>query len=145
MKTALYAGSFDPFTIGHKSIVDRALNMFDRIVIGIGVNPNKKQWMPIEERVSKIKALYANEPRVEVISYNDLTVEVARQVGAQFLLRGVRSVVDFEFERQLADINRNLSGIESVLLYALPEHASISSSAVREMANYGVDISPYLP
>ena len=114
-RIALFAGSFDPFTIGHKSIVDRALPLFGEIVIG------------------------------EVILWSGLTVDAARREGAQFLLRGVRSVVDFEYERQLADINRNISGIESVLIYALPELASVSSSMVRELAGYGVDVSEYLP
>lgn len=144
-RIALFAGSFDPFTIGHKSIVDRGLQLFDTIVIGIGVNSAKKPWQPLESRVEAIKRLYAGEPRVEVTTFSGLTVEAARQAGARFLLRGVRTVADFEYERQLADVNRSLTGIESVLLYALPELASVSSSIVRELATYGVDISPYLP
>jgi len=99
----------------------------------------------VEERLERIRRVYASDPRVEVISFTGLTVEAARSCGARFLLRGVRSVVDFEFERQLADINRNISGLESVLIYALPEYASLSSSAVRELASYGVDIAPYIP
>lgn len=145
MRTALFAGSFDPFTIGHKSIVDRALGLFDEIVIGIGINSSKKPWQAVEEREQAIRRLYAGEPRVKVTRFTGLTVEAARNVGAQFLLRGVRSVTDFEYERQLVDINRNISGLESVLIYALPELASISSSMVRELASFGVDITPYLP
>lgn len=145
MKTALFAGSFDPFTLGHKSIADRGLEIFDRLVIGVGVNPAKQGWLPVEERLARIRRVYATDPRVEVISFTGLTVEAARSCGARFLLRGVRSVADFEFERQLADINRNISGLESVLIYALPEYASLSSSAVRELASYGVDIAPYIP
>lgn len=145
MKTVLFAGSFDPFTLGHKSIADRGLEIFDRLVIGVGVNPAKQGWLPVEERLARIRRVYASDPRVEVISFTGLTVEAARSCGARFLLRGVRSVVDFEFERQLADINRNISGLESVLIYALPEYASLSSSAVRELASYGVDIAPYIP
>lgn len=145
MKTALFAGSFDPFTLGHKSIADRGLEIFDRLVIGVGVNPAKQGWLPVEERLQRIRRVYASDPRVEVISFTGLTVEAAHSCGARFLLRGVRSVVDFEFERQLADINRNISGLESVLIYALPEYASLSSSAVRELASYGVDIAPYIP
>lgn len=145
MKTALFAGSFDPFTLGHKSIADRGLEIFDRLVIGVGVNPAKQGWLPVEERLQRICRVYASDPRVEVISFTGLTVEAAHSCGARFLLRGVRSVVDFEFERQLADINRNISGLESVLIYALPEYASLSSSAVRELASYGVDIAPYIP
>lgn len=145
MPTALFAGSFDPFTIGHKSIVDRALPMFDRIVIGIGINSAKSGWLPVEERLQRIRQIYAGNPKVEVITFNGLTVDAARSCGAQFLLRGVRSTIDFEYERNLADINRNLSGVESVLIYALPELAAISSSMVRELASFGVDVTPYLP
>ncbi len=144
-RTALFAGSFDPFTVGHKSIVDRALALFDEIVIGIGVNPAKTPRQTPQQRESTIRALYATEPRVKVMQFTGLTVDAARSCGAQFLLRGVRSVADFEYERQLADINRNLSGLESVLIYALPHLASISSSMVRELASHGVDITPYLP
>lgn len=145
MPTALFAGSFDPFTIGHKSIVDRALPLFDRIIIGIGVNSSKKQWQSVEERLHTIKTLYSHEPRVTVASFSGLTADAARGLGADLLLRGVRSVADFEYERQLADINRNISGLESVLIYTLPELASVSSSMVRELASFGVDVSSYLP
>lgn len=144
-RIALFAGSFDPFTIGHKSIVDRGLDIFDSIVIGVGINQAKKPWIPVEKRVADIGQLYAGDPRVRVETFTGLTVEAARRFGARFLLRGVRTVADFEFERQLADINRNLSGIESVLIYALPSLASVSSSMVRELASYGVDITPYVP
>ena len=144
-RIALFAGSFDPFTIGHKSIVDRGLNLFDEIVIGIGINQAKKGWLTPAERQEAISRIYAGEPRVRVMQYTGLTIEAARSCNARFLLRGVRSVADFEYERQLADINRNLSGLESVLIYALPSLASVSSSVVRELASYGVDISPYIP
>lgn len=144
-RIALFAGSFDPFTIGHKSIVDRALPLFDEIVIGVGVNSGKSGHAAATDRCRNIEAVYAAEPRVRVVAFDGLTVDAARREGAQFLLRGVRSVADFEYERQLADINRNISGIESVLIYALPELASVSSSMVRELAAYGVDVSEYLP
>lgn len=144
-RKALFAGSFDPFTTGHKSIVDRGLEIFDKIVVGVGINQKKAPWKPAAERVETIKRIYAGNPDVEVITFTGLTVDAAREAGARFLLRGVRTVADFEYERQLADINRNLSGIESVLIYALPELASVSSSMVRELASYGVDISPYVP
>lgn len=144
-RTALFAGSFDPFTIGHKSIVDRGLEIFDEVVIGIGVNMAKPGWMTPDERQEAIRRIYAGNPRVRVITYTDLTVQAAAREGAGFLLRGVRTAQDFEYERQLADINRNLSGVESVLIYALPELAAISSSMVRELSHYGIDITPYLP
>ena len=144
-RIALFAGSFDPFTIGHKSIVDRGLALFDEIVIGIGINAAKTPWQSPQKREENIRAIYAAEPRVKVMQFSGLTVDAARSCGARFLLRGVRSVADFEYERQLADINRNLSGLESVLIYALPSLSSISSSMVRELASYGTDITPYLP
>lgn len=140
-----FAGSFDPFTIAHKSVVDRALPLFSKLVIGIGINSAKRPWQPVEERVEAIRRVYAGEPKVEVVTYDDLTVDAARRHGAKFLLRGARSVADFEYERALADINRNISGLESVLIYTLPEHAAISSSMVRELAAFGRDITPYLP
>ena len=142
---ALFAGSFDPFTIGHKSIVDRGLQLFDGIVIAIGINPAKKPWQPLEQRIALLEKIYADDSRIKIATFSGLTVDAARRFGASFLLRGVRTVADFEYERQLADINRNLSGIESVLIYALPQLASLSSSAVRELASHGVDISPYVP
>lgn len=142
---AFFGGSFDPFTVAHKSVVDRALPLFSKIVIGIGVNTAKRPWQPVEERLEAIRRVYAGEPKVEVVVYEDLTVDAARRHGAKYLLRGARTVADFEYERSLADINRNLSGLESVLIYTLPEHAAISSSMVRELAAFGRDISPYIP
>ena len=144
-RIALFAGSFDPFTIGHKSIVDRGLQLFDGIVIAIGINPAKKPWQPLEQRIALLEKIYADDSRIKIATFSGLTVDAARRFGASFLLRGVRTVADFEYERQLADITRNLSGIESVLIYALPQLASLSSSAVRELASHGVDISPYVP
>lgn len=119
--------------------------MFDRIVIGVGVNSGKTGWLSPDERVHLIRKVYADDARVEVIQFEGLTTEAARNCGADALLRGVRSVADFEYERQLADINRNLSGVETVLIFADPSLASISSSVVRELAAYGADITPYIP
>lgn len=144
-RTALFAGSFDPFTIGHASIVSRALPLFDRIVIAVGVNMSKTSADEVSRRVEAITALYADEPRVTVTHYEGLTVDMATRCGARWLLRGVRSVKDFEYERDMADINRQLSGLETVLLYSLPEHAAVSSSIVRELHAYGRDVSDYLP
>ncbi len=147
-RVALFAGSFDPFTIGHASVVERALPLFDRIIIAIGVNARKPSAHTPGERVQAIERIYAALPpgRVEVVAYSDeLTVDLAARLGAGWLLRGVRSLNDFEYERELADINRNLSGIETVLLYTLPELASVSSSVVRELQAYGHDVSAYLP
>lgn len=144
-RIAVFPGTFDPFTTGHYSIVERGLKLFDRIIVAIGVNEGKHSHESVAERVDVIREVFAHEPRVSVISYKGLTVEAAERHGARFLLRGVRSVADYEYERSLADINRNISGIETVILYALPELAVVSSSMVRELARYGRDITPYLP
>lgn len=143
-KTALFAGSFNPFTIGHKSIVDRTLQFCDRIVIGIGYNPAKTGDNP-EARMAEIARIYADAPRVSVECYTGLTVDFARRCGADFMVRGVRGCTDFEYERNLAETNLRISGIETVLLPALPELSFVSSSMVRELAANGRDISEFLP
>lgn len=145
---ALFAGSFNPFTIGHLSVVERALPLFSGgIVIAVGINATKVESAPgeLDARLAQIRRAVAHLSGVEVVSYTDLTVEAARRHGATALLRGVRSVADFEYERTLADVNRNISGLETVLLYTLPEHACISSSIVRELQRYGQDVSKFIP
>lgn len=144
MKTGVFVGSFNPFTIGHESIVRRSLALFDKLVIGVGVNTAKENNEG-EYRVGQIARLYANEPRVEVRSYTDLTVDFARREGAQFIVKGVRSVKDFEYEREQADINRRLSGLETILLFAEPGMEAVSSSLVRELQRFGRDVSEFLP
>ena len=144
-RIAIFPGSFDPYTIGHASIVDRALPLFDKIVVAIGVNRNKRSFLTEELRIRMIADLYADEPKVEVISYDGLTVDAARECGARFLLRGVRMIQDFEYEKNLAEVNRSISGLETVLLYTLPEYGHISSSIVRELISYGRDVSALLP
>lgn len=145
MQKVLFPGSFDPFTRGHADIVRRALTLFGKVVIAVGYNEQKAGWMPVEERVAAIKSLYADEPRVAVESYTGLTVDFAKERGITAIVRGVRTAADFEYELQMADVNRQLSGIESVLLPASPQYASLSSSVVRELAHFGHDISPFLP
>lgn len=146
MKTALFPGSFDPFTRGHQSIVDRTVaSIADRVVIAIGVNYNKKNMYTLEERIAAIKQVYNDNPNVEVVSYQGLTTDFAQQIGADFIVRGVRSVKDFEFERDIAEVNRRLSGIETILLFTEPDLSHISSSIVRELKSYNKDISDYLP
>lgn len=144
-KQALFAGSFDPFTIGHYSVVKRALPMFDKITIGIGINSGKKSMFPVEERVKAIEKAFAGEERIEVKVYDCLTMDFAKEIGADVLLRGVRTTKDFEYEREIADINLKLGGIETVLLISEPEYASVSSSVVRELITYGKDVSELLP
>ena len=138
-------GSFDPFTIGHDAIVRRALPLFDRLVIGVGYNERKQYMYSQDERIRSISRLYANDPRVAVKVYNDLTIDFARREGAQYIIKGVRSVKDFEYEREQADINRRIGGIDTLLLYAAPDMASVSSSLVREMIHFGKDVSDFRP
>ena len=143
--TAIFTGSFDPFTIGHYDIVRRALPLFSRIVIGVGVNERKQYMQSAEQRCATIERIYADEPKIEVKAYSDLTVDFARREGAIYIIKGVRSVKDFEYEREQADINRQLSGIDTLLLYSDPRYSSISSSMVRELIHFGQDVSRYLP
>ena len=145
MKIALFPGSFDPFTRGHQAIVERALPMFDKLVITIGINRAKKGWMPVEERLERLKSLYAKEPRIEVVAYETLTMDLATQYEAKYILRGVRSVTDFEYERTIADANRRIAGLETIFLVSDAETSHISSSLVRELASFGHDVSDLLP
>ena len=126
MRVALFPGSFDPFTRGHQAIVERALPMFDKLVIAIALNRAKKGWMPIEERLERLRELYAGEPRVEVVTYETLTMDLAAEYGAKYILRGVRSVTDFEYERTIADANRRIAGLETIFLIADAETSHIS-------------------
>ena len=145
MRTGIFVGSFDPFTIGHKSVVDRVLPLFDRVVIGVGVNERKQYMLTVEERVAAIRQLYAGDERVVVESYSDLTVDFAQRHGAQFVVKGVRNVRDFEYERDQADINLRLTGLETLLIYAEPGLDSVSSSVVRELNHFGKDTSMFVP
>ena len=133
-RIALFPGTFDPFTIGHQSLVRRGLELVDEIVISIGINDMEAIWN-----------LYKDNPRVKVMSYNQLTVDFAKEVGAGFILRGIRTVNDFEYEKTIADVNRKLTGIETFILFTEPEHTHISSSIVRELLRYGKDISQFVP
>ncbi len=144
-RTALFAGSFDPFTKGHYALLVRALQMFDRIVVAIGANSAKKCMFTLDERIDAIKRAFADEKRIEVTTYSNLTMDFAKEVGADVLLRGVRSVKDFEYEREIADMNFRLGGIDTVLLISEPQYSSISSSAVKELITYGKDVSSLLP
>lgn len=145
MNIGIFVGTFDPFTIGHDSVVRRVLPLFDKLVIGVGVNERKKTMLSDSVRVQKITQLYVKEPKIEVKSYSDLTTTFAEREGGHYLIKGVRSLKDFEYERSMADINRQLSGIDTLLLYTEPEMASISSSVVRELIHFGRDVSAFLP
>lgn len=145
LRIAIFPGSFDPFTIGHASIVERGLPLFDRIVIGVGINENKRPLLQPDERVRTIAELYAGEPRIKVVAYDDLTLDLAKREHAGFILRGLRSVKDFEYERDIANMNQRLGGVETVLLFTEPHCSSISSSVVRELIAFGKDVSEFLP
>lgn len=145
-RNGIFVGSFDPFTIGHDNIVRRALPLFDKLVIGVvGDNVNKQYLQPAEERMKTITQLYAHEPRVEVKPFYGLAVDFAKANNARFIVKGVRSVKDYEYELQQADINREIGGIDTLLLTAESQLASISSTVVRELAHFNQDISRFLP
>ncbi len=145
MKRAIFPGTFDPFTIGHYSIVQRGLSFFDEIVVGIGLNQAKKTLFSVEKRLDIIHQAFKDEPRVKVASYDSLTVDFALAVDADFVLRGLRSVGDFEYERTIADANRKLTGIETVILLTESEYSFISSTVTRDLIAFGKDISAFLP
>ena len=145
MRTGLFVGTFDPFTLGHDSIVRRALPLFDNLVVGVGVNPDKHTMLSAAERVQRIADLYADISAVSVMAFEGLTIDLAKQVGAHYIIKGVRSVTDFEYERAQADFNRRMGGIETLLLYAEPQLESLSSSMVRTLQAFGRSTDEYLP
>lgn len=145
-RRAMFPGSFNPFTKGHQSLVERGLEMFDTIVIAVGISSSKQvSEAEIIDRLEPIHRIYSKNERVEVIHYTGLTVDAAREHNCKFLLRGIRNSIDMEYERTLADVNRRIAGIETVVLFTLPEHASISSSMVRELQHYGHDVTDFMP
>lgn len=145
MKRAIFPGTFDPFTIGHYSIVRRGLNVFDEIIIAIGKNLSKKTLFSVEKRIDIVKQAFSNESRVKVMGYDSLTVDFARSVDAKFILRGLRTVSDFEYERTIADTNNIISGIETVILFTESAYSHISSTVARDLISYGKDITEFLP
>jgi len=145
MKTAIFPGTFDPFTLGHADIVERGLKIFDRIVIAIGINEGKTPYQSASERLDTIQKLYEGNPNVDVCTYSGLTSDFAQQQGACAILRGVRSIKDFEYERDIADVNNRISNIETVVLFSAPHLSAISSSVVRELHHFGKDVSEFLP
>lgn len=145
MKRAIFPGSFDPITLGHHDIIQRALPLFDEIIVAIGVNSDKKYMFSIEERKKFIADSFCNEPKVKVITYKGLTIDLCNNLEAQFILRGLRNPADFEFEKAIAHTNRTLSQIETVFLLTAANTSFISSSIVRDVIRNGGNISPLVP
>ena len=146
MKTAIFPGSFNPFTKGHYDIVSRALTIFDKVVIGIGYNPDKPKPDDLQQRIEQIAAIYKDNDCVEVEAYDDLTIDFAKRHDATAIVKGVRSIQDFEYERTQAEYNRMMSdGIETVILFADPKYSSLSSSIVRTLKKFGKDVTELLP
>jgi pantetheine-phosphate adenylyltransferase len=145
-KIAVFPGSFDPFTIGHEAIVMRALGLFDEIIIAVGGNALKKNYFSLKIREKMISKVFQNEPRVKVDHYEGLTVDYCKRNGAKYILRGLRTSADFEFERAIAQVNRVMaSDIESVFILAVPEHTPINSTIVRDIIRSGGDASRFVP
>lgn len=145
-RIALFPGSFDPFTKGHQDIVLRALNLFDEVVIGIGNNANKKRYFPLDDMKYHIERSFEEYSNVKVITYDDLTARIARELGARFLLRGLRNTTDFEYENGISQVNRFVyEEIETVFLITSPHLAPISSSIIRDLHRYGQNVNEFLP
>ena len=146
MKTAVFPGSFDPITRGHESIVRRALPLFDKVVVAIGVNADKTGYFPIEKRLKWLKQAFSDLPQVTVESYNGLTVDFCKKMNADYIIRGLRTSADFEFERSVAQVNLKLvPEIETVFLLTLPEYVMVTSSIVREVHKNGGNIEQFIP
>ncbi|MCO5236525.1 MAG: pantetheine-phosphate adenylyltransferase [Chitinophagaceae bacterium] len=145
-RIALFPGTFDPITIGHLDIINRSLNLFDKLYIGIGRNANKKAMFSESQRLQWIQEIFKEEEKVDALVYEGLTVDCCRKVDANFILRGIRYVNDFEYEKAIADMNRTLSPeIESIFLTCLPQYTSVASTLVRDVLHNGGDASPFLP
>lgn len=144
-RIALFPGSFDPFTVGHENIVRRGLNLLDKIYIAIGFNASKKDFFPVDQRAAWIRSVFADEPRIEVVTYEGLTVDFAKEMECNFILRGIRTAADFEYERAIAQVNKAMSGIDTVFLLTSPEHTPVNSSIVRDILKHGGDASRFLP
>lgn len=145
-RICLFPGTFDPLTLGHTDIIDRALPLFDKLVIGIGRNSNKKPMFSEKQRLKWVKDIYKNNPRIDAIAYDGLTVDCCKKVGAGFILRGIRYVNDFEYEKAIADMNRSIEpDIETIFLTCLPQFTSVASTLVRDVLRNGGDVSQFLP
>src|SRR5690606_34206150 len=146
MKIALFPGSFDPITIAHVDIIKRSVSLFDKIVIGVGSNSNKNALLSPETRIQMMEAVFADEPRIEVTSYEGLTINYCKEIGALYMLRGIRTVSDFEYEKAIAQMNHELEpSIESIFILSNPGYSSISSTIVRDILRHKGDVSQFVP
>lgn len=146
MRIALFPGTFDPVTIGHIDIIDRSLPLFDKVYIGIGINANKEPMFSAEQRAAWINELYQQDKRVEAIIYEGLTVNCCKRISANYIIRGIRYVSDFEYEKAIADMNRSLDeNIETIFLTSLPTYISVASTLVRDVIRNGGDVSQFVP
>jgi pantetheine-phosphate adenylyltransferase len=145
-RICLFPGTFDPVTLGHTDIIDRALPLFDKLIIGIGRNTNKSPMFTEEERMNWIKEIYSGNDKIDVLAYEGLTVDCCKKVNASFILRGIRYVNDFEYEKAIADMNRSITGnIETIFLTCLPQYTSVASTLVRDVIRNGGKVSQFLP
>jgi pantetheine-phosphate adenylyltransferase len=145
-RICLFPGTFDPVTFGHLDIIERALPLFDKLVIGIGVNANKAPMFSPEQRAAWLNEIFKQEPKVETVIYEGLTVDCCKRIGANYILRGIRYVNDFEYEKAIADMNRSLdSGIETIFLTCLPKYTSVASTLVRDVLRHGGDVAQFVP
>lgn len=146
MKTALFPGSFDPVTIAHVDILRRSLSLFDKIIIGVGTNSSKQPMLPAETRINILRAVFAGEPKIEISEYSGLTVNFCKQTGASYIIRGIRTVSDFEYEKAIAQMNHELEpSVESIFILSNPGYSSISSTIVRDIFRHKGNISKFVP
>ena len=144
-RICLFPGTFDPVTLGHTDIIKRALPLFDKLVIGIGRNSNKTAMFSEEQRLDWLREIYISESKISVLAYDGLTVNCCKAIGANFILRGIRYVNDFEYEKAIADMNRSLEKVETIFLTCLPEFTSVASTLVRDVIRNGGNVSQFLP
>lgn len=145
-RIAMFPGSFDPFTIGHESIVRRSLSLFDRIIIAVGINTNKPDFFPIEKRMKWIKEVFEYDEKVSVYNYEGLTIDFCKSMNAKFIIRGIRTSADFEYERSIAQVNKAMDAeIETIFILTSPEYTAVTSTLVRDIIRHGGDASKFLP
>lgn len=144
-RIAVFPGSYDPFTIGHEALVRRTLDLFDEIIIAIGVNSTKNYMFTLERRTEMIKEVFKDEPRVRVTGFTGLTVDFCKKNNAKYIIRGIRTSTDFEFEKAIAQMNRSISDIETIFIMPLPEHSAINSTIIRDIIRNNGDVSMFVP